>query len=545
MATTNFSSLVNPSNILSFNTATDTLVFDSPSISAARLLIRSDLITGTTFSYEGKSVTLSGIFSLALSPANVVFADGSLLLFGDQTNGMTNDFLGQTFTGGAGNDAMLGLSGVDTMAGEAGNDLFYLVSVPSPSADNVDGGSGDDRVIFLGANTNTGALAPTTSNVSVNLESGTATWGSASVQLNSIEDIQVVGANGTTHVLTGNAEDNSFVIGGASGTSTASYTVDGGDGIDYLGFNLNNTTPVTVSLANASVTWGSSQIAFSHIEALSGTAGNDALTGDAGNNSFVGRAGNDSIDGGGATDTANFSGSLVNYTLTGSGGSYTVRANSGSDGTDTLSNIEALKFADKTVNLTIQAIAAAAPQADVQQVEELYVAFFNRVPDADGLAYWLGQMSAGQSINQIAEAFYSAGIQYSSLTGFSSGMSNADFVNVVYRNVLGRSDGADAGGLAYWTEELASGQATHGSLVSTILSSAHTYKGDATWGWVPDLLDNKISVANQFAVTWGLNYNTPDESIARGMAIASAVTPTDTAAAIALIGVLASDMNLG
>jgi hypothetical protein len=29
------------------------------------------------------------------------------------------------------------------------------------------------------------------------------------------------------------------------------------------------------------------------------------------------------------------------------------------------------------------------------------------------------------------------------------------------------------------------------------------------------------------------------------MAIASAVTPTDTAAAIALIGVLASDMNLG
>lgn len=265
MATTNFSSLVNPSNILSFNTATDTLVFDSPSISAARLLIRSDLITGTTFSYEGKSVTLSGIFSLALSPANVVFADGSLLLFGDQTNGMTNDFLGQTFTGGAGNDAMLGLSGVDTMAGEAGNDLFYLVSVPSPSADNVDGGSGDDRVIFLGANTNTGALAPTTSNVSVNLESGTATWGSASVQLNSIEDIHVVGANGTTHVLTGNAEDNSFVIGGASGTSTASYTVDGGDGIDYLGFNLNNTTPVTVSLANASVTWGSSQIAFSHI----------------------------------------------------------------------------------------------------------------------------------------------------------------------------------------------------------------------------------------------------------------------------------------
>jgi hypothetical protein len=80
--------------------------------------------------------------------------------------------------------------------------------------------------------------------------------------------------------------------------------------------------------------------------------------------------------------------------------------------------------------------------------------------------------------------------------------------------------------------------------VSTILSSAHTYKGDATLGWVADLLDNKITVANQFAVDWGLNYNTPSESITQGMAIAAAVTPTSTTAAIALIGVSATDMEI-
>ena len=271
---------------------------------------------------------------------------------------------------------------------------------------------------------------------------------------------------------------------------------------------------------------------------------NQRFTGNASNEFFEGGTGNDVIDGSGGIDTATYSFGRGSYAVAITASGFTVTANSGTEGTDTLTNIERLQFSDKTVNLTIQDIAAAAPHADVQRLEELYVAFFNRVPDADGLAYWIGQMNAGQSINQIAESFYNAGVQYSSLTGFSSGMSNADFVNVVYSNVLGRSDGADAGGLAYWTGELDSGHATHGTLVSTILSSAHTYKGDATWGWVADLLDNKITVANQFAVDWGLNYNTPSESIPQGMAIAAAVTPTSTTAAIALIGVSATDMEI-
>ena len=267
-------------------------------------------------------------------------------------------------------------------------------------------------------------------------------------------------------------------------------------------------------------------------------------TGTSGNDIFTGTAENDNFDGGNGIDTSVFSGSLANYALTKSGSSYIVLPKSGTDGTDTHTNVEYLKFADRTVNLTVQDIAAAAPEADVQRIEELYVAFFNRVPDADGLAYWIGQMNAGQSINQIAESFYNAGIQFSSLTGFSSTMSNDDFVNVIYRNVLGRSEGGDTGGLTYWSGALANHTETHGSLVSTILSSAHTYKGDATWGWVADLLDNKITVANQFAVDWGLNYNTPNESITQGMAIAAAVTSTSTAAAIALIGVSSTDMQM-
>jgi hypothetical protein len=172
------------------------------------------------------------------------------------------------------------------------------------------------------------------------------------------------------------------------------------------------------------------------------------------------------------------------------------------------------------------------------------VALFNRVPDADGMSYWLDQIKAGQTFNQIAESFYNAGVSYSQLTGFSNSMSNADFINVIYKNVLGRKDGADAGGLSYWEGELLRGDATRPSLVSQILSSAHTYKGNTTWGWVADLLDNKITVAKKFSIDMGLNYNTPEESISKGMAIASAITPTDTTAAVTLIGVSEANLHL-
>jgi hypothetical protein len=249
------------------------------------------------------------------------------------------------------------------------------------------------------------------------------------------------------------------------------------------------------------------------------------------------------VDGGKGIDTAIFAGQRTSFSIT-------VLQDDGwavssAKGTNTLRHIERLQFADKTINLSIQTQAAAAPHADVNRLAELYVAFFNRVPDADGLSYWISQLGAGQSVAQIAEAFYNAGIQYASLTGFSAGMTNADFVNVIYKNVLGRSEGADAGGLAYWSGELVSGRASHGSLVTDILNSAHSFKGDATYGWVANLLDNKLTVAKTFAVDWGLNYNTAAESISQGMAIAAAVTPTGTTAALALIGVTGSELQLG
>jgi hypothetical protein len=255
--------------------------------------------------------------------------------------------------------------------------------------------------------------------------------------------------------------------------------------------------------------------------------------------------GNDTIDGGAGIDTVLVNSSISNYFITKTATGFTLVDKTGLDGTDTLTNIEAIKFSDKTINLTVQAKAASVPSADVTRLVELYTAFFNRLPDADGMSFWIDEMKAGKTINQVAEAFYNAGVNYSSLTGFSSTMTNTDFINVIYKNVLGRKDGADASGLSFWETEITSGRATRGTLVTNILDSAHTFKGDKAWGWVADLLDNKITVAKKFSIDMGLNYNTPEESITKGMAISGSITPTDTTAAVTLIGVTEANLQLG
>jgi hypothetical protein len=243
---------------------------------------------------------------------------------------------------------------------------------------------------------------------------------------------------------------------------------------------------------------------------------------------------------------ATFSGNRANYTITKSGSTYTVKDNVGTDGTNSFGSAQSLKFADVTLNLGIGDKSKTLAAADLKLLVELYIAYFNRVPDADGLSYWIDQFKSGRSIDLIAESFYDAAIQYSSLTGYSASMTNSDFVKIIYKNVLGRS-GATAPtdtDVAYWAGELDNGNKTRGSLIKFMLGSAHSFTGDATWGWVAQLLDNKDTVANYFSIQQGLNYNTSTDSITRTMAIAAAVTSSDTSAAITLVGMTDAYFNL-
>jgi hypothetical protein len=247
----------------------------------------------------------------------------------------------------------------------------------------------------------------------------------------------------------------------------------------------------------------------------------------------------------GGADSVVFSGNRADYRLLHSGSDVLVGDSvAGRDGNDTLTDMTHAMFPDMSVNLRVGVDSRSISAWDLKLLEDLYVGFFNRVPEADGLDWWIAQVHAGRSIVQVADNFYAAALQYPEQTGYTSSMTAADFVNLVYRNTLGRPDGADPQGLQFWVNALANGT-SRGYLVDQVVQSALSLKGDATWGWVADLLDNKAAVAYHFAVQMGLGYNTPQDSITHGMQIASAVTPTSTAEAIALIGVPDTFSTLG
>jgi sugar lactone lactonase YvrE len=242
-----------------------------------------------------------------------------------------------------------------------------------------------------------------------------------------------------------------------------------------------------------------------------------------------------------------FSGPRANYSIVKSAGGYTVTDNVGQDGVTALdAAITRFEFSDVAVNPAAAALSKELNAADLQSLIELYIAFFNRVPEADGLAYWIGRLKAGATIEQLCDSFYQAAIAYPQQTGYSPAMSPADFVRLIYSNVLGRS-GATAppeGDVQYWAGRIASGSETRGTLIKAMLASAHTFTGDATWGWVARLLDNKYLVGHYFGVQQSLNYPTPALSIERTMAIAAAVTPESTAAAMNLVPVAAGSAPL-
>lgn len=83
---------------------------------------------------------------------------------------------------------------------------------------------------------------------------------------------------------------------------------------------------------------------------VAGTGGKDTL---------VGTAGNDVIDGFAGTDTVLYAGVRSNYSLSKTGSRYSLADTSGGDGTDTLQNIERLKFADLGIALDVAATQSA------------------------------------------------------------------------------------------------------------------------------------------------------------------------------------------
>jgi hypothetical protein len=131
MAVYQFSALAD-GQAISFNPSVDQLNFDQTT-DQRRGGDDRDRRHGPSVHRGGKSIALSNTAITQLAGSNITFANGSLLLVGDNSAVGTNDHAANTLIGGAGADQIQGLGGNDSINGGGGNDW-------------ISGGSGNDTL---------------------------------------------------------------------------------------------------------------------------------------------------------------------------------------------------------------------------------------------------------------------------------------------------------------------------------------------------------------------------------------------------------------
>jgi hypothetical protein len=63
--------------------------------------------------------------------------------------------------------------------------------------------------------------------------------------------------------------------------------------------------------------------------------------------------------------------------------------------------------------LNVQENARSINKAILNSIEALYVAYVNRIRDADDLNYWITQYKSGMTLNQIGDSFFDPAIAFS------------------------------------------------------------------------------------------------------------------------------------
>lgn len=131
-------------------------------------------------------------------------------------------------------------------------------------------------------------------------------------------------------------------------------------------------------------------------------------------------------------------------------------------------------------------------------IAQLYIGYFDRAPDPEGLAYWVSRLEAGISLEAISEAF-SDSPEAEALYNFFENEDNADiadihvFLKEFYLNVFGRE--IDADGLAYYTAQIVDGTRSPDQIANSILANAATNEGSRDQAY----LTNKVIVSLDFA----------------------------------------------
>lgn len=240
-------------------------------------------------------------------------------------------------------------------------------------------------------------------------------------------------------------------------------------------------------------------VGTSFAETILGNGAGQTIRSGAGADTITGAGGNDVIDGGSGVDTASYAGDRSHYTLSMTkSGVTSVLDRKGSEGSDSVLNVENFDFANgKDIDLRLLDGVVNVSPADLTVFIEMYIAYFNRAPDAEGLFYWGTRMDDGMELSQIAKSFF---VQPETVALYPDPSDTTGFVTSVYNNFLGRAP--DTSGFNYWVAELNSGAVSRDIFMLAIINGAKASTGN------PDDVDyitGKAKIGTYFSVTKGMS----------------------------------------
>ncbi|WP_191601030.1 DUF4214 domain-containing protein [Marinomonas algicola] len=242
----------------------------------------------------------------------------------------------------------------------------------------------------------------------------------------------------------GSTKGQAFVFNGGQGVDVTFNTVErvivGTSGSDKFTVNGDKNTTVQGGEGNDTIT---------------SSGGNDYLAGGIGSDSIQGGAGNDSVYGGSGADAVMFTGNQADYTVTQTGAQTTVTNKATGDVTQVV-NAESLTFADGAVAVE-QSADVKALVTLYKQMFSSSAGRKDGQADLDGLQYWADQVDNGLSLGgavkwMLTSAESGANMAYLDMTVAAD---RDTAVDLLYTQLLNRD--ADADGKAYWTGELENG----------------------------------------------------------------------------------------
>ena len=160
-----------------------------------------------------------------------------------------------------------------------------------------------------------------------------------------------------------------------------------------------------------------------------------------------------------------YSGTFSDYKFYNKGnGKYEIKTDSGYDD---ITGFPLITFTGEATTSSFRDVSAIVDikgtfdqvtglNTDDAKMFRLYNAAFKRLPDVEGLKYWIGKYTSGENDDRAVASSFLVSAEFKERYG--ENVSDLTYVNTLYKNVLGRD--ADTGGLNYWLGQLNSGAET-------------------------------------------------------------------------------------